>query len=74
MRANVALIRGKKADRLGNLTYNKLARNFGPAMAMAAKLVIAEVDEIVEVGAIDPEDVVTPGVFVDRIVLKGAPA
>ena len=73
LRGDVALIRAKKADRLGNLTYNKLARNFCPAMAMAANLVIAEVDEFVEVGGIDPEDVVTPGVFVDRIVLKGAP-
>lgn len=73
LRADVALIRGKTADRLGNLTYNKLARNFCPAMAMAADLVIAEVDEVVDVGGIDPEAVVTPGVFVDRIVLKGAP-
>lgn len=74
LRGDVALIRGKTADRLGNLTYNKLARNFCPAMAMAADLVIAEVDEIVDVGDIDPEAVVTPGVFVDRIVPKGAPA
>ena len=74
LRGDVALIRGKKADRLGNLTYNKLARNFCPAMAMAATLTIAEVDEVVEVGALDPEEIVTPGVFVDRIVPKGAPA
>lgn len=73
LRGDVALIRGRRADRLGNLTYNKLARNFAPAMATAAALVVAEVDEIVEVGAIDPEDVVTPGVFVDRVVRKGAP-
>ena len=74
LRGDVALIRGKKADRLGNLTYNKLARNFCPAMAMAADLVVAEVDEIVEVGALDPEEVVTPGIFIDRIVPQGAPA
>lgn len=73
LRGDVALIRGKKADRLGNLTYNRLARNFCPAMAMAADLVVAEVDEIVEVGALDPEEIVTPGIFVDRIVVKGAP-
>ena len=69
----MALIRGKKADRLGNLTYNRLARNFCPAMAMAAALVVAEVDDIVEVGDLDPEEIVTPGIFVDRIVPKGAP-
>lgn len=72
LHGDVALIRAKKADRLGNLTYNRLARNFCPAMAMAGKLVVAEVDEIVEVGAMDPEEIVTPGVFVDRIVLKEA--
>ena len=74
LRGDVALIKAKKADRLGNLTYNRLARNFCPAMATAAALVVAEVDEIVEVGALDPEEIVTPGIFVDRVVVKGAPA
>ncbi len=73
LRGDVALIKAKQADRLGNLTYNRLARNFAPAMASAAVLVVAEVDEIGDVGAIDPEAVVTPGVFVDRVVQKGAP-
>lgn len=66
--ADFAILRGKKADRFGNLTYNKTARNFGPVMAMAAKTVVAEVDEVVEPGEVDPEIVVTPGVLVDRVV------
>ena len=73
LRGEVALLKAHKADRLGNLVYNKLARNFSPAMATAADLVVVEVDDIVEVGALDPEHVVTPGIFVDRIVKKGAP-
>ncbi len=74
LHADFALLRGKKADRMGNLTYNKTARNFAPVMATAADIVVAEVEEIVEVGAIDPETVVTPGIFVNRIVKMGAPA
>jgi 3-oxoadipate CoA-transferase, alpha subunit len=66
--ADVALIKAHKGDRWGNLTYRKTARNFGPVMAMAAKLTIAEVSEVVEVGALDPEAIVTPGIFVQRIV------
>ncbi|ONG57025.1 3-oxoadipate CoA-transferase [Pseudoroseomonas deserti] len=73
IRADVALLRARQADRLGNLTYNMAARNFAPVMATAAELVVAEVEEFVEPGAIDPEAVVTPGIFVDRVVLKGAP-
>ena len=73
LRGEVALLKAHKADRLGNLVYNKLARNFAPAMATAADLVVVEVDEIVDVGALDPEHIVTPGIFVDRIVKKGAP-
>ncbi|WP_419897348.1 3-oxoacid CoA-transferase subunit A [Roseomonas sp. USHLN139] len=73
IRADAALIRARQADRLGNLTYNMGARNFAPVMATAAALVVAEVEEFVELGAIDPEAVVTPGIFVDRVVLKGAP-
>lgn len=68
LHANVALIRGCVADTLGNLTYYKTARNFNPMMATAADLVIAEVDEIVEPGKIDPERVVTPHLFVDYLV------
>lgn len=63
-----ALIRADKADRWGNLVYHSAARNFGPVMATAARTTIAEVRTIVELGAIDPEDVVTPGIFVKRVV------
>ena len=69
IRGDVALIGAHRADRAGNLVYRKTARNFGPVMATAADLVIAEVREVVDVGAIDPEVVVTPGIFVDRVVL-----
>jgi 3-oxoadipate CoA-transferase alpha subunit len=68
LRADFALIKGRRADTFGNVTYNKTARNFGPLMAMAAKFAIVQVDEIVEPGAIDPEIVVTPGIFVARVV------
>jgi len=67
----VALIRAHKADALGNLTYYKTARNFNPQMAMAADLVIAEVDVIVPAGEIDPECVITPHNFVDILVVRG---
>lgn len=66
--ADVALIKAKAGDRWGNLTYNKTARNFGPVHATAAKLTIAQVDEVVELGELDPEAVVTPGIFVKRVV------
>ena len=65
---DVALIKAFRADTLGNLVYRKTARNFGPVMATAAKTTVAQVAEIVEPGGIDPEIVVTPGIFVDRIV------
>ncbi len=65
---DVALIRAERADRWGNLTYRKAGRNFGPVMAMAAKLTVAAVHEIVELGALDPEVVITPGLFVQRVV------
>jgi 3-oxoadipate CoA-transferase alpha subunit len=73
--ADVALIKAYQGDRWGNLIYRKTARNFGPIMAMAAKFTIAEVSEVVEVGALDPEAVITPGIFVQRIVRvpRGAP-
>jgi 3-oxoadipate CoA-transferase, alpha subunit len=66
--ADVALIKAHKGDRWGNLVYRKTARNFGPVMATAAKLTIAEVSEVVQVGALDPEAIVTPGIFVQRVV------
>lgn len=65
---DVALISAHRADELGNLVYRKTARNFGPVMATAATTVIAQVPEIVPAGALDPETVVTPGIYVDRIV------
>lgn len=67
--ADVAIIRAHKADKLGNLTYYKTARNFNPIMATAAKTVIVEVDEIVEVGELDSDVIVTPHLFIDRIIL-----
>ena len=66
--ADFALIKAEQGDRWGNLTYRKTARNFGPIMAMAAKVSIASVHEVAELGSIDPEHVVTPGLFVQRIV------
>jgi len=66
--ADYAFIRAHRADPLGNLVYRKAARNFNPVMATAAAITIAEVSEIVPVGALDPETIVTPSVFVDRIV------
>jgi 3-oxoadipate CoA-transferase alpha subunit len=66
--ADYAFIKAQKADELGNLTYRLAAQNFNPIMAMAAKTTIVEVDEIVPVGAIDPENVMTPAIFVHRIV------
>jgi len=69
--ADFALIKAWKGDRLGNLVYRKTARNFNPVMATAARCTIAEVEELVEAGEIDPELVVTPGVYVKRVV-KGA--
>jgi len=68
LKADVALIRAKKADRSGNLIYDKSARNFNPIMAMAADLVIVQADEIVEPGELDPNFVMTPHIFVDFIV------
>jgi acetate CoA/acetoacetate CoA-transferase alpha subunit len=71
LRADLAIIKAKRADRAGNLVYEKSARNFNPLMALAADFVIVEVDELVEVGEIDPETVVTPGAVVDKIVVAG---
>lgn len=70
LRGDVAFVKAYKADKHGNLIYNKTARNFNPVMATAANFVIAEVEEIVEPGELDPESIVTPSVFVD-MVIKG---
>ena len=66
--ADVALIKAERGDRWGNLVYRKTARNFGPIMATAAKLTVASVHEVVALGELDPEVVVTPGIFVQRVV------
>jgi len=66
--ADFALVKALRADGVGNLVYRKTARNFGPIMATAARTTIVQVNEIVETGAIDPEVVVTPGIYVDRVV------
>jgi 3-oxoadipate CoA-transferase, alpha subunit len=66
--ADVALIQAERGDRWGNLVYRKTARNFGPIMATAATLTIAAVHEIVPLGALDPEHIVTPGIYVQRVV------
>jgi len=71
LRADVALISALAGDRWGNLVYRKTARNFGPVMAAAATVTVVQVDEIVELGSLDPENVVTPGIFVDRVVAVG---
>jgi 3-oxoadipate CoA-transferase, alpha subunit len=68
IKGDVALIKAFRADTLGNLVYRKTARNFGPVMATAAKITVVQVSKIVQPGGIDPEVVVTPGIFVDRIV------
>ncbi|MBS4210982.1 MULTISPECIES: CoA transferase subunit A [Neobacillus] len=68
--ADVAIIRAHKADKAGNLVYKKTAQNFNPAMATAAKLTIVEVDEIVEIGELDPDKIVTPFIFVDIVVKR----
>ena len=65
---DLALIRAERGDRWGNLTYRKAARNFGPVMAMAAKCTIAQVSEVVALGELDPEIIITPGIFVQRVV------
>ena len=66
--ADLALIKAERGDRWGNLSYRMTARNFGPIMAMAGKFTVASVHEVVELGALDPEAVVTPGLFVQRVV------
>jgi 3-oxoadipate CoA-transferase alpha subunit len=74
LKADFALVKCRCADRMGNLLFRKTARNFNPIMCTAANITVAQTEEMVEVGAIDPEQVVTPGIFVDRIVLVTNPA
>jgi 3-oxoadipate CoA-transferase alpha subunit len=71
IKGDVALISAHRADRLGNLVYRKTARNFGPVMATASALTIAQVNDIVETGGLDPEAVITPSIYVDRLVKVG---
>lgn len=73
LHADVSLVKAWKADTSGNLVYRKTARNFNPAVAMAGKTCIAEVEELVEVGALDPDGIHTPGIYVDRIVVNAVP-
>lgn len=73
LRADVALVRADRGDRYGNLTYSKTARNFGPIMCMAARCAVAQVRDFAQAGEIDPEIVVTPGVFVHRVVQVASP-
>lgn len=72
LRGDVALIRGGRADTIGNLTYRMTGRNFGPMMAAAATTTIAEVTDVVEVGQLDPETVVTPSIYVDRLLVTSS--
>lgn len=72
LRADFALVKAARGDRWGNLVYRMTARNFGPIMATAARVTVAQVDEIVPLGALDPEAIVTPGIFVQRLVAVGA--
>lgn len=71
--ADIALVKAYKADKAGNLVFRKTARNFNPECAMAGKFTIVEVEQIVEIGEIDPDDVHLPGIYVNRIVLNETP-
>lgn len=71
LRAEVALLKAYKADKAGNLVYHRSARNFNPFMALAADTVIVQVEQLVEIGEIDPDEVMTPGILVDKILVAG---
>jgi len=71
--ADVSLVKAYKADKAGNLVYRKTARNFNPNVAMAGKITVAEVEHIVEIGELDPDEIHTPGIYVQRIVLNAQP-
>jgi 3-oxoadipate CoA-transferase alpha subunit len=74
LRADFALVKAARADRYGNLIYHKTARNFAPIICMAATTAIAQVEDLVELGGLDPETIVTPGIFVSRFVVVAKPA
>lgn len=71
--ADVALVKAQRADKAGNLVYNKTARNFNPLCAMAGRVCVAEVEELVEVGELDPDQIHLPGIFVQRLVVNASP-
>jgi len=71
--ADVALVKAYKADKAGNLVFRKTARNFNPECAMAGKITVAEVEQVVEIGELDPDDIHLPGIYVNRIVVNAAP-
>ena len=73
LKADVSLVKAWKADTAGNLVFRKTARNFNPACAMAGKVCVAEVEELVEIGALDPDQIHLPGIYVDRIVVNPTP-
>jgi 3-oxoadipate CoA-transferase, alpha subunit len=73
LQADFSFIKAKKADRWGNLTYDKSARNFGPSMAMAGNITVVQVDQIVPLGELNPEAIITPGIFVDRVIQLDVP-
>jgi 3-oxoacid CoA-transferase subunit A len=71
--ADLALVKAWKADKAGNLVFNKTARNFNPLCAMAGRVTVVEVEELVETGALDPDEIHLPGIYVDRIVVNASP-
>ncbi|WP_313660381.1 CoA transferase subunit A [Acinetobacter variabilis] len=71
--ADVALVKAYKADKAGNLVFRKTARNFNPKCAMAGKITVAEVEQVVEIGELDPDDIHLPGIYVNRIIVNAAP-
>ncbi|MFH7349229.1 CoA transferase subunit A [Acinetobacter variabilis] len=71
--ADVALVKAYKADKAGNLVFRKTARNFNPECAMAGKITVAEVEQVVEIGELDPDDIHLPGIYVNRIIINAAP-
>ncbi|WP_322049425.1 CoA transferase subunit A [Paraburkholderia sp. J67] len=73
LNADVSLVKAHIADRAGNLVFSRTARNFNPDVAMAGKITVAEVEKVVDIGQLDPDDVHLPGIFVDRIVVNGSP-
>ena len=71
--ADVALVKAYKADKAGNLVFRKTARNFNPECAMAGKITVAEVEQVVEIGELDPDDIHLPGIYVNRIIINASP-